>query len=134
MSRKNSRASLLIRAAWLGVGFLFAGACAALGPELIYQLASRSVVAVQAVDSASQIMARGSGVVMHKDLLVTNCHVIARGKSFFYVSYAKKRLPARLVAYDAMHDLCALEARDQGAQPARIGDNKGLRVGHRSTS
>jgi serine protease Do len=133
VSRKNSRAPLLIRAAWLGVGFLFAGACAALGPELIYQLASRSVVAVQAVDSASQIMARGSSVVMHKDLWVTNCHVIARGKTF-YVRYAKKRLPARLVAYDAMHDLCALEARDQGAQPARIGDTKGLRVGHRSTS
>ena len=120
----------LIRGLLLGAGALIALPCTAAAPDLVFQLASRSVVMIQAVDAAGKIVGRGSGVSMNKDLLVTNCHVVARGKTLF-VGHAKKRLPARLVAYDAGGDLCALEAQELGAAPARIGDAKGLRVGHR---
>ena len=127
---KTAGATRLMRATLLGAAVLIARPCAAAAPELVFQLASRSVVTIQAVDLSGKIVGRGSGVSMNKDLLVTNCHVVARGKTFF-VGQAQRRLSARLVAFDAERDLCALDARGLDAAPARIGDAKRLRVGQR---
>ncbi|MBI3938699.1 MAG: trypsin-like peptidase domain-containing protein [Betaproteobacteria bacterium] len=83
-----------------------------------------------AAEPSGRIVGRGSGVFMRKDLLVTNCHVIARGKVFM-VGHGKKRLPARLVGYDADKDLCALDVQGLNVAPARVGDAKTARVGQR---
>lgn len=120
----------LTRAILLGGSVLVAQACVPVTPEQVFSHASRSVVMVYAADTNQKIVRRGSGVVMGRDLFVTNCHVIARGK-IFLVGHRQERLPARLIAYDADKDLCALAVRGLDVTPARIGDAGAVRVGQR---
>lgn len=101
-----------------------------LTPEQIFADASRSVVMVYAADASRKIVGRGSGVFMHQDLLVTNCHVIARGTNF-RVGHKQQHWPARLVAHDTDRDLCALGVEGLDVTPARVGDTGALRVGQR---
>jgi S1-C subfamily serine protease len=118
-------------AALLGGSVLLAQACApAVTPEEVFNRASRSVVMVYAADTAGRIVGRASGVYVDQDLLVTNCHVIARGKTF-QVGHRQKRSPGRLVAFDADKDLCVLHAPGLDVTPARIGDADTVRVGQR---
>lgn len=115
----------------LGGGVLLAQACApGVTPEEVFDRASRSVAMVHAADAAGKIVGRASGVFVDQDLLVTNCHVIARGKTF-QAGHRQKRSPGRLVAYDADKDLCVLQVRGLEVTPARIGDAGAARVGQR---
>lgn len=123
-------ATRLTRALLFATGVLMSQSCVAVAPEIVFRLASRSVAMVYAIDSSRKIVSRGSGVFVDKDLLVTTCHVIARGKEFL-VGHAQQRLPARLIAYTADRDLCALDVRGLDVTPARIGDAKKLQVGQR---
>ena len=118
------------RAILLGGSALIAQACVPVTPEQVFSRASRSVVIVYAADSDQKIVGRGSGVVVAQDLLVTNCHVIARGK-IFLAGRRQERVRARLVAYDGDQDLCALVARGLDVAPARMGDADAVRVGQR---
>jgi S1-C subfamily serine protease len=99
-------------------------------PDQIYEQASRSVASVFAADASMKIVGRGSGVFVDKDLLVTNCHVIGRGR-IYLVGRERKRVPGRLVAYDADRDLCVLNVTGLDVTPAMIGDASGLRIGQR---
>ena len=121
-----------IRAMAVGGSALIAQACTPppVTPEQVFAQASRSVVMVYAAEPSGKITGRGSGVFMGTDLLVTNCHVIARGKVFM-AGHRQKRSPARLVAYDAANDLCALRVQGLDVAPARIGDSETVRVGQR---
>lgn len=120
----------LIRAILLGGSVLVAQACVPVTPEQVFSRASRSVVMVYAADTSHKIVGRGSGVFVAKDILVTNCHVIARGK-IFLVGHRQARLPARLTAYDAAKDLCVMEVQGLDVAPARTGDANSVRVGQR---
>jgi serine protease Do len=99
-------------------------------PEQIYERVSPSVATLYAADAARRIVGRGSGVFLDPELLVTNCHVIARGTRF-EVRYMRKQASARLVAYDGERDLCVLHVRGLDGAPARVGEVEGLRVGQR---
>jgi len=99
-------------------------------PEQVYEEASRSVAMVYAAEPSGRIVGRGSGVFLDRELLVTSCHVIARGKTFL-VGHRQKRSHARLVGYDAERDLCALHVAGLDAVAARIGDAAAVRVGQR---
>ncbi len=121
---------MLTRALLLGGSALIAQACVPVTPEQVFTNASRSVVMVYAAEPSGKITGRGSGVVVGADLLVTNCHVIARGK-VFVAGHRQKRSPARLVAYNADKDLCVLHAQGLDVTPARIGDSETVRVGQR---
>ncbi len=120
----------LIRAILLGGGALVVQACTPFTPEQVFNQASPSVVMVYAADASRKIVGRGSGVLVAKDLLVTNCHVIARGQ-IFLVGHRQKRSPARLMAYDVDKDLCVLNVQGLDVTPARIGDAGTVRVGQR---
>ena len=120
----------LTRAILLGGSALIVQACVPVTPEQVFSRASRSVVMVYAADTSHKIVGRGSGVFVDKDILVTNCHVIARGK-IFLVGHRQARLPARLMAYDADKDLCVMEVQGLDVAPARIGDANAVRVGQR---
>lgn len=85
---------------------------------------------VYATDTSQKIVGRGSGVFVARDLLVTNCHVIARGETF-RAARRGKHSSARLLAYDSDNDLCVLEAQGLDVTPARIGDVTTVRVGQR---
>jgi S1-C subfamily serine protease len=99
-------------------------------PEQVFSQASASVAMVYALEPSGKIVGRGSGVFVDHELLVTSCHVIARGARFL-AGHRQKRSPARLVAYDAGTDLCALHAAGLDTVPARIGDAGSVRVGQR---
>jgi S1-C subfamily serine protease len=119
------------RAMLLGGCALIAQACVpSVTPEQVFSRASRSVVMVYAADDSRKIVGRGSGVFVGQDLFVTNCHVIARGKVFM-AGHGQKHLPARLMAYDAERDLCALQVQGMDVAPAHIGDAGAVRVGQR---
>jgi len=121
----------LIRAMLLGGSALVAQACVpVVTPEQVFSQASRSVVMVYAAETSGKIVGRGSGVFVGRDLLVTNCHVIGRGKVFL-VGHRQKRSRARLVGYDADKDLCVLNAQGLDVTPARIGDASAVQVGQR---
>lgn len=102
----------------------------ALAPEQVFTRASPSVAMVYATLASGQIVGRGSGVFIRDDLLVTNCHVIARGKSY-RVSYRQRHWSGRLVAYDVDTDLCFLAVPETKATPASVGSSETLRVGQR---
>lgn len=101
-----------------------------IAPERLYRDASRSVAMVYAAEASGRIVGRGSGVFLDQELLVTSCHVIARGKTI-HVGHRQKRSPARLAAYDAERDLCALLAPGLDIAPARIGKAASVEVGQR---
>ena len=114
----------------LNSGVLVTQRGAALTPEQVFTRASRSVVMVYAADSSRKIVGRGSGVFVHQDLLVTNCHVIAHGK-IFRVGHMQNHSSGRLMAYDVATDLCVLNVQGLDVTPAHIGDARTLRVGQR---
>jgi S1-C subfamily serine protease len=128
--RAITAAMKLIRALLLAGSALITQACTAPAPEQVFSHASRSVVMVYAADASQKIVGRGSGVFVARDLLVTNCHVIARG-SVLMAGSKQKRSPARLMAYDADNDLCVLNVQGLDVTPARIGDAGTVRVGQR---
>jgi len=128
--RRKSTGSDVGRILLLAAVVLIARPAAALSAEWVFKHASRSVAMVYAADPTMQIVGRGSGVFIMKDLLVTNCHVIARGKSYM-VGREHVRAPGRLVAFNLDHDLCALRVAGFNAAAAAIGEVKKLRVGQR---
>lgn len=84
----------------------------------------RSLVAVQVGRHGF-----GSGVIWRSgDLVVTNQHVVARGKPRVTLPDGRE-FPARLLAQDAEIDLALLQIEDSGCPPAAIADARGLRVG-----
>lgn len=48
----------------------------------IFNIASKSVVLVKVTDERSTPVATGSGVVVNKGEVVTNCHVLAAGSDY----------------------------------------------------
>lgn len=103
---------------------------AALTPEQVFREASRSVAMVYAAEPSGRIVGHGSGVFLDRDLLVTSCHVIARGSTFVAVQ-RQQRARGRLAAYDEQKDLCALRVEGLDAMPARVGAGASTRVGQR---
>ncbi|MCC7484310.1 MAG: trypsin-like peptidase domain-containing protein [Burkholderiales bacterium] len=115
----------------IGVSALFTQACAPpVTPQQVFARASRSVVMIHAAEPSGRITGRGSGVAIEADLFVTSCHVIARG-TVFVAGYQRQRVSARLVAYDAERDICALRAQGLDLVPAAIGDPGAAQVGER---
>jgi S1-C subfamily serine protease len=103
---------------------------AALAPEQVFARASPSVAMVYATVASGQIVGRGSGVFVQEGLLVTNCHVIARGEAF-RVGHGQQHWIGRLAAYDVDTDLCLLVVPGARAEPAVVGDTRMLQVGQR---
>lgn len=113
-----------------GRGLLHTQDDAAPTPEQVFTRASQSVVMVYAADPSRKIVGRGSGVFLDKDLLVTNCHVIARG-TIIRVGHRRQHWTGRLMGYDVDTDLCVIAAQGLDVAPAPAGDTKTLQVGQR---
>lgn len=97
-------------------------------PQQVFQKASSSVVIVKALTNAGEIVVTGSGVIISKEEVVTNCHVADRGH---VVAVYRQEIPhkARLAARLAEEDLCMLRVRKLNGQPAEIGNARSLKVG-----
>jgi serine protease Do len=67
----------------------------------------------------------GSGVVVAKDHVVTNCHVIADAKGIHVTKYGVSYPPYALLA-DWKHDLCILKFEYLKLKPVTLGSNDKL--------
>lgn len=89
-----------------------------LTPQEIYRRAAKSVVTITARSGAGQSL--GSGVVLSKDVVATNCHVTNDGEDVM-VHFAGERYPALASLGNDELDFCLLFTENLPATPAPIG-------------
>lgn len=92
--------------------------------ELIYHL-NAQVLRVQ-VGLANGSYGLGSGVVVAKDEIVTNCHVVANAASISVVSNGAS-FNVSAIKPDWRHDICILKAEGLDAPIAKIGSSEALK-------
>lgn len=68
----------------------------------------------------------GTGIAISKDLVVTNCHVLANSTGVSITKYGDNYTPIALKA-DWKHDLCILRFQYAGLTPVEFGDYENLR-------
>lgn len=96
----------------------------------VFAAVSPSIVVVEAFDAKGHAVALGSGVVIAKGVVVSNCHVFEEaGTHTASVFYLKKRLPAELRYGDPTHDLCSFTVKGLTAPPVKMGATAALKVG-----
>jgi len=96
--------------------------------QKVFQSTSRSVVVLKTPNSYGQAYKQGSGVVISKNLIVTNCHVLQGGASFL-VSVAGKEMPGVMFTGDLEKDLCTLKV-DTGSLPiVEVRPSNTLKIG-----
>jgi hypothetical protein len=92
--------------------------------ELLHQL-NAQVLRVQ-VGLANGGYGLGSGVVVAKDQIVTNCHVVANASSISVVSNGAS-FNITAIKPDWRHDICILKAEGLDAPIAKIGASEALK-------
>jgi S1-C subfamily serine protease len=98
-------------------------------PEEVFEIASKSVVAIKVLgDDANKITTIGSGVVVAKDEVLTNCHVAEKGR-FLLVRHEGVDHVAVLASRLSQHDLCLLSVRNLAGQAVTLGAATKLKVG-----
>ena len=103
---------------------LIASARAAPSTELVQRL-NAQVLRVQ-TGLADGSFGLGSAVVIAKNQLVTNCHVIANANSINVVNNGAPHAASAIKA-DWYHDLCILKVDNLSAPIAKIGSSKNLK-------
>jgi hypothetical protein len=107
-----------------------APAPAASPAEDIFTRVAPSVVRVNVMDDSGRMIAFGSGVVIDRDAVITNCHVIRRGVNVNVKLGDAVRIADVQVADEEL-DLCRLSVSGLGAPAVAIGTAKRLRTGQR---
>ena len=116
-----------------------AGPAGAKSAAEVFAEVAPSVVVVLALDDNGETVAQGSGVVVGKNEVATNCHVIENAQSVAVRQAADSgggetyRMDSRILTRDGERDLCLLfvgELSEPPAAPvAAMGAAKGLAVG-----
>lgn len=99
-----------------------------LKPSQIFAADSLSIVVVVAYGENGKTIAQGSGVVIAKDTVVSNCHVIEQANAAS-VLYQNKHLAATLRYMDVERDLCSFTVKGLSAPPVRMGSISQVEVG-----
>ncbi|MDC0126762.1 serine protease [Methylophilaceae bacterium] len=92
-------------------------------PELLFKI-NRSVVKVN-VSNKEGNHGVGSGVVVKKDHIVTNCHVIADAQGINVNKYGKTYIPDAIIA-DWKNDVCILKFKYLELEPIKLSSNDSL--------
>jgi TonB family protein len=103
-------------------------AAEALAPSEVYRRAAPSVVPVYVLDSDRQPTGLGSGVIVAKDRVITNCHFAERG-AFIHVARGDSQRRARIVDRARDQDLCLLHVEMEDAPAVRLRRRAELRIG-----
>jgi S1-C subfamily serine protease len=119
--------ALLIAAAAAPGTSIMAGALPA---DKFFARTAPSVWRVLSYDADGIAFAQGSAVVIAKETLLTNCHVLAKAKRFV-IKQDNVSYEARLQHIDTERDLCQITARNLSAPPVPLGDSDKLTVGQR---
>jgi hypothetical protein len=102
----------------------------ALSSEALFAQASVSVVRINVYDSAGEGTALGSGVVIERGIVITNCHV-AKAGARLKVKYQREQYDASVIMADEQHDLCKLSVLSLNAPPVSLGKVANLHVGQK---
>jgi hypothetical protein len=105
-------------------------AAAALPPDQVYAKAAPSVWRVFIFDANGKPFKLGSAVVIGKDTLLTNCHVVAQAGRIA-VNHDNVNIEARLQYADPARDMCQLTAPKLNAPVVELGNSDTLAVGQR---
>jgi hypothetical protein len=92
-------------------------------PELITHLKA-SVVKVHVADQNNN-HGVGTGVVVSRDHVATNCHVLANARGINIRKFGQNFPPVAILA-DWRHDLCVLRFHELGLDPVELGDSSNL--------
>lgn len=107
------------------LGLIFAhGSTAETVTELAFKLKA-SVVKVH-VATKSGGHGVGTGVVVGKDLVATNCHVLANATGVKITKFGESFIPDAMKA-DWKHDLCVLRFQYLDLKPVDLGDSENLK-------
>ncbi len=68
----------------------------------------------------------GTGVVVGKDLVATNCHVLANARGIKITKFGESHTPEAMRA-DWKHDLCILRFQFLELKPVELGDSENLK-------
>ncbi|MEY4415615.1 MAG: hypothetical protein RIQ53_2908 [Pseudomonadota bacterium] len=91
----------------------------ALSPAQVYARVAPSVWRVQSLDAQGLPLGQGSGVVIARGRVVTNCHVLAHARRVqLRRDGPEPGIAARLEAWDPPRDLCLLDAPGIADAPA----------------
>ncbi len=97
---------------------------------IVFEAAAPSIVVVQVKDAKGKTEGQGSGVVIGKEEIVTNCHVIENAASYS-VKHQERQFMARLKHADWTRDICSLTVKGLDARVAPLGSTKRLKVGQK---
>lgn len=106
-----------------------APAAGALSPEALFAAVAPSVVRINAAGEAGD-GSLGSGVVMGREEVLTNCHVVRRSNRL-KVRHASGEFDARLQLADEQHDLCRLSVPGLAAPSVTLAGSEPVRVGQK---
>ncbi|HEY8354756.1 MAG TPA: trypsin-like peptidase domain-containing protein [Methylophilaceae bacterium] len=90
---------------------------------LVYELKS-SVVKIHVINPQGH-HGVGSGIVVDKDHVATNCHVVANAQGVRVSKFGESYSPIGIKA-DWKHDLCLLQFRNLDLPPVRLGSSRQL--------
>jgi hypothetical protein len=107
-----------------------APAARALTPEELFEKVSPSVFMIHPADQQGKRVGIGSGVVIGREQVITNCHVL-RGASQVVVSRGNVMYGAELEFPDPDRDLCQLKVRELAAPAVALGEMAKVRTGQR---
>ena len=99
-----------------------------LKPSQVFAIDAPSIVLIKSFDNAGKAIALGSGVVIAKEIVVSNCHVVEKSATAS-VFYQHKRIAAKLLYADVERDLCAFIVKGLSAPPVRMGATSQVKVG-----
>ncbi|WP_323759667.1 serine protease, partial [Immundisolibacter sp.] len=99
-------------------------------PTELFESVSSSIVVVHGRDNEGKPQSLGSGVVLSKDEIVTNCHVIEKSATLS-VEHRGREYSATLKHSDYDHDVCSLNVTGFDAPAAVLGSTKLLKVGQK---
>jgi hypothetical protein len=98
--------------------------------EDIFARVSPSMVRVNVMDDSGRMIAFGSGVVIDRNAVITNCHVVRRGVNI-NVKLGNAVRSADVQVSDEELDLCRLNVSGLDAPAVTIGSVKQVRTGQR---
>jgi serine protease Do len=103
---------------------------AALPPDRVYAKAAPSVWRVVVFDEGGKPLGQGSAVVIAKNSVLTNCHVVLQSKRIL-IGHDNVSYEARLQHADPLRDMCQLTVPNLVAPVVELANSDQLAVGQR---
>ncbi|WP_435495404.1 S1C family serine protease [Variovorax sp. RB3P1] len=132
--RQNVAAAACGTVAWalLGLGILASAPTLshAMSAEDLFQRASPSIWVISTLDPQGKPLSTGTGVVIERGRLVTNCHVLAKAGAIM-VKHENVTFQAQLEYPDTERDLCSVKVDNFTAPAVTTASVATLRVGQK---